>query len=120
MYSLGNFLQREPVAIAGALRSVLWLAVLLGWINGLDEQALAGIALTAEIVLGLFARQASTSTSYPKLKAGTEVAIQDTTDTVVVQASPPGSVDIPDGQNDPAYGLEPPAADRPVGPADGP
>ena len=116
MYSLGNFLQKEPVAIAGALRSVLWLAVLLGWVNGLDEQALAGIALTAEIVLGLFARQASTSHKYPRLEDGTEVEIAGSDDTVVVRKSPPGSTDIPGGQDEPD---EPDGGAR-TGPAEGP
>jgi hypothetical protein len=100
MYSLGNLLQREPVAIAGAIRSVLWLAVLLGWVNGLDEQALAGIALTAEVVLGLFARNASTSTAAPKLEAGTEVAIAGTNDTVRLAAPPAPSTPIEGGQNE--------------------
>jgi hypothetical protein len=112
MYSLGNLLQREPVAIAGAIRSVLWLAVLLGWVNGLDEQALAGIALTAEVVLGLFARNASTSTHAPKLEAGTEVAIAGTDDTVRLAAPPKLSTPIEGGQDD--------AGGARTGPAEGP
>ena len=116
MYSLGNLLQKEPVAIAGALRSVLWLAVLLGWVNGLDERALAGIGLTAEIVLGLFARQASTPTKYPELRPGTEVAITGSNDTVVVQPSPPGSVDVPDGQDTALEDRSQPEEDSLTGP----
>lgn len=119
MYSLGNLLQREPVVIAGAIRSVLWLAVLLGLVNGLDEQALAGIALTAEIVLGLFARSQSTPTAAPRLDAGTEVAIEGTDDTVIVQASPPGSVDVPGGQDPDGLAAGGDDGDRegPIGPA---
>lgn len=107
-YSLGNFLQREPVAIAGALRSILWLAVLLGWV-ALDEAALAGIALTAEVVLGLFARNATTPTAAPTLPRGTEVAVEGSNDTVEIQPSPPGPVGIPEGQADGLTGPDQPA-----------
>jgi hypothetical protein len=55
-YSLANIFLKEPVAIAGAIRSVLYVAVLLSLI-ALDEKQLAGIALGLELVLGLFARQ---------------------------------------------------------------
>jgi len=58
-YSLRNIFTKEPVAIAGGLRSVLFVAVLLGAVL-LDEKQLAGIALALELVLGLFARQSST------------------------------------------------------------
>jgi predicted Kef-type K+ transport protein len=72
MYSLTAILQKEPVAIAGALRSILYVLVLAGVIVW-DAALLAGVALTAEIVLGLFVRQNSTSTSAPKLPEGTQV-----------------------------------------------
>jgi hypothetical protein len=55
MYSLLAILDKEPVVIAGAVRSLLFLAVLMGLIF-LDEKQLAGIALAAELVLGLFVR----------------------------------------------------------------
>jgi hypothetical protein len=55
-YSLTNIFVKEPVAIAGAIRSVLYVAVLLSLI-ALDEKQLAGIALALELALGLFARQ---------------------------------------------------------------
>lgn len=72
MYSLGNILTKEPVAIAGAIRSVIYVLVLLGAVV-LDAGQLAGIALALEFVLGLFARQGSTSTSQPTLTVGTPV-----------------------------------------------
>jgi hypothetical protein len=59
MYSIGNLLNKEPVAIAGAVRSVLYVAVLLGAVS-LGEEQLAGIALALELVLGLLARNAVT------------------------------------------------------------
>jgi hypothetical protein len=44
------FINAEPVAVAGALRAVLWALVLLGLI-ALDEKQLAAIAIAAELVL---------------------------------------------------------------------
>lgn len=73
-YSLANIFSKEPVVIAGAVRSVLWVLVLLS-IVVLDEKQLAGIGLALEVVLGLFARQASTSTAEPKLPVGTPVIV---------------------------------------------
>jgi len=54
---LKNILDNEPVAIAGAIRAVLYSLVLLGAIH-VDESALAGIALAIELVLSLFLRSA--------------------------------------------------------------
>lgn len=54
---LKNILDNEPVAIAAAVRAVLYSLVLLGVIV-LDEAALAGIALAIELVLSLFLRNA--------------------------------------------------------------
>lgn len=71
-YSIGNVFTKEPVVIAGALKSVLWVGVLMGLVL-LDEKQLAGIALGLEVVLGLFARAGSTSTSQPTLTVGTSV-----------------------------------------------
>lgn len=59
MYSLRNLATKEPVVIAGAIRSVLFVAVLMGAVI-LDEKQLAGIAIGLELALGLFARQSST------------------------------------------------------------
>lgn len=75
MYSIRNILEKEPVVIAGAIRSVLFVAVLLSFV-GLDDKQLAGIALGLEVVLGLFARQASTSVAQPTLALGTPVTVK--------------------------------------------
>lgn len=71
-YSLGNLFTKEPVVIAGAVRSVLYVLVLVGLIV-LDEKALAAIALGLEVILGLFARTTSTSSTQPTLAVGTPV-----------------------------------------------
>ena len=76
MYAIGNIFTREPVVIAGAIRSVLFVAVLFGL--AIDEKQLAGIALAAEVVLGLFARHNSTPTVAPTLALGTQVSIAGT------------------------------------------
>jgi hypothetical protein len=71
-YSIGNIFTKEPVVIAGAVRSVLYVLVLVSVVV-LDDKQLAGIALGLEVVLGLFARQSSTSTSQPTLAVGQPV-----------------------------------------------
>ncbi len=89
MYDLRNVLSKEPIVIAGAIRSVLFVLVLMSLVV-LDEKQLAGIAIALELVLGLFARQASTPVSSPTLAAGTEVKVENSSDTVTIQPSPPG------------------------------
>jgi hypothetical protein len=51
--------EKEPAVIAGAIRSILYGAVLLGYVTLTVEQ-LAGIAIGMEVVLQLFVRQTST------------------------------------------------------------
>lgn len=64
MYSLRNILDKQPVAIASALRSILFVGVLASLIV-MDEKLLSAIALTSEIVLSLFVNAAS----LPKVEA---------------------------------------------------
>lgn len=71
-YSITAIFTKEPIVIAGAIRSVLYVLVLLGVIV-LGAEQLAAIALALEVVLGLFARQGSTSTASPNLTVGTPV-----------------------------------------------
>jgi predicted deacylase len=71
-YSLTAIFTKEPVVIAGGIRSVLYVLVLLGLVV-LEEKQLAAIALGLEVVLGLFVRQGSTSTVSPNLTVGTSV-----------------------------------------------
>lgn len=66
MYSLKAILQKQPVAIAAALKTMLFVGVLLGLI-ALDEKALAGIAIAVEVVLNLFVFNASTPTVTAKV-----------------------------------------------------
>lgn len=94
MYDLKAIFQKEPVVIAGTIRSVLFVLVLAGLIV-LDEKLLAAIALGAELVLGLFVHQASTSFRYPTLDAGTEASITGSDDKVVIKKTPPGPEGIP-------------------------
>jgi hypothetical protein len=51
--------EKEPAVIAGAIRTVLYGAVILGYV-ALTVEQLAGIAIGLELVLGLFVRQSST------------------------------------------------------------
>jgi hypothetical protein len=62
-------LAQQPVAIAAALRAVLYVGVLLGWLQ-LDAEQLAGIAIAAELVLGLFSWASVT----PNVKATAQAA----------------------------------------------
>jgi len=84
-YSFTNLFTKEPVAIAGAVRSILYVLVLLN-VAKLDAMQLAGIAIGMELLLGLFARQTSTSTSQPTLTVGTSV---NAGSAVVASVSPP-------------------------------
>lgn len=54
-YSLRAVLDKEPAVIAGSIRSVLYVLVLLN-VARLDAGQLAGIALGLELVLTLFVR----------------------------------------------------------------
>lgn len=99
MYAIGNLFTKEPAVIAGAIRSILWVLVLLGVVV-LDEAALAGIALGLEAILTLFVRHTSTPVAAPTLPADTEVTVKGTSDTVIVQPTPPGPAGIEGGAED--------------------
>jgi hypothetical protein len=58
-YSPLAIFEKEPAVIAGAIRTVLYGAVILGYVT-LTVDQLAGIAIGLELVLGLFVRQSST------------------------------------------------------------
>lgn len=59
IYDPRAIFSREPTVVAGAIRTVLYGAVILGYVHLTPEQ-LAGIAIGLEAVLGLFVRQSST------------------------------------------------------------
>ena len=99
MYSIGALFTKEPAVIAGAIRVVLHTLVLASVLNW-DAPLLAGISLAIEGFLTLFVRQSSTPISAPTLKANTEVTVEGTQDTVVIQPSPPGPIGVEGGAND--------------------
>ena len=91
------FINKEPVAVSAAVVAVLNVLQLTGVVNfNADTVSAINIALVA--VLGLFARQASTSTADPQLQAGTMVRVQDSDDVVEIQPTPPGPVGHEEGQ----------------------
>lgn len=90
------FIQREPAAIASVVLAVINALILFGVVTVTGEQ-LAGLNIALVAVLGLFVRQSSTSTASPQLKAGTEVKVQGTTDSVIIAASPPGPTGVEGG-----------------------
>jgi len=59
IYDPRALFQKEPAVVAGAIRTVLYGAVIMGIVHLTAEQ-LAGIAVGLEVVLGLFVRQSST------------------------------------------------------------
>lgn len=71
-YSVTNIFTKEPAAIAGAIRAILFVLILAGVLVW-DEKMLASVALALEVVLTLFVRQTSTPTSSPSLTEGTPV-----------------------------------------------
>ena len=96
MYDPRAIFNKEPAVIAEAIRAILFVLVLAGLLN-LGEELLAGIALVVSLVLSLFVRQASTPTASPTLKTGTEVTVEGSDDTVIVQPTPPGPVGVEGG-----------------------
>ena len=59
IYDPRALFSKEPAVVAGAIRTVLYGAIILGVVHLTAEQ-LAGIAVGLEVVLGLFVRQSST------------------------------------------------------------
>ena len=72
IYSPLAIFQKEPAVIAGAVRSIVYVLVLMQAV-ALTVEQLAGIALGLELLLGLFVRSASTSSTSPSLTVGTSV-----------------------------------------------
>lgn len=103
MYNLKAILDKQPVAIASALRSVLFVLVLAGLLV-MDEKLLASIALTAEIVLALFVWNGSVPVSTARVneaqafaagaEAGSKAAGQDAAEEEVSHVA---TEDIPNG-----------------------
>lgn len=89
-------IQKEPAVIAAAVVAVLQAVILLGFLQMSAEQ-LAAINIALVAVLGLFVRQTSTPTASPTLEAGTSVAVKGTTDSVVIQPTPPGPAGVEGG-----------------------
>lgn len=98
MYSLKAILGKQPAAIAGAVRAVLFVLVLAGVIV-LDEKVLSGIALALEVVLSLFVFQTSTPVASPTLPSGTEVSVKGSEDKVVIATTPPGPEGVEGGSD---------------------
>lgn len=96
MYSIKAIFDKQPTEIATAVRTILFVMVLAG-VVGFGEQLLAGIALALELVLALFVIRSTTSKSDPTLKSGTTVKVQGSSDTVVIQPTPPGPVGFEGG-----------------------
>lgn len=93
MYDLKAILEKEPAVLAETIRAVILAAVAFGLI-AVDEQQLATGMLALSALLTLFVRQASTPTAAPTLPQGAEVTVKGTTDTVIVQSTPPGPIGI--------------------------
>ena len=89
------FIGKEPVVVASAVRAVLHACVLVGVLT-LDAEALAAISIAVEAVLVVFTRQNVTPTANATLPANTEVHVEHTNDTVIIQPTPPGPVGIED------------------------
>lgn len=60
MYSLKSILDKEPVIVSGAVKAILAVLVITG-VFELSAEALAGVVIALDAVLGLFVRQRSVS-----------------------------------------------------------
>lgn len=86
-YSIMAIFDKEPAFIAGAIRSLLMVAILVN-VLVLDEKQLAGIAIALELVLTLFVRNKSTANvNVPAANTTT------TTATVTTTAAGPAPAD---------------------------
>lgn len=85
------FIQKEPAAVAAAIVAVLNVLQLTGVVS-LDGDTVSAINIALIAVLGLFVRQSTTPTAAPTLPAQTEVSVKGTSDTVVIQPTPPGPI----------------------------
>lgn len=92
-YSLRALFDKEPAAIAEAIRTILLLLVAFG-VFSIGEQNLALVGIAVSVLLTLFTRGASTSKISPTLAAGTEVSVAGSSDKVIVETSPPGPTGI--------------------------
>ena len=93
MYSIRAILEKEPAALAEAVRTVLLLFVAFGIVK-IGEQNLALVAIAVSVLLQLFVRQASTPKAAPTLASGTEVSVAGSQDKVIIAATPPGPTGI--------------------------
>ena len=55
------------------------------------------LLLVAPLVTGMLIQPNVTPVAAPKLPAGTEVMVQDSSDTVIIQPTPPGPTGVEDG-----------------------
>jgi hypothetical protein len=90
------FIQKEPAAISAAVIAVIQALILFGVVQITVDQ-LAGLNIALVAVLGLLVRQNTTPTAAPTLAANTEVKVQGTADTVIVQPTPPGPAGVEGG-----------------------
>lgn len=88
------------VAIAGLVSSVVTLAAIF-WPDRLDpttQGAIIAVANSLIVVVTIYLTQRQvTPVANPTLPANTEVKVEGTTDTVIVQPTPPGPAGIEGG-----------------------
>lgn len=87
-----------PVSAAAVLSTGVALAAV--FVPDLTQAAQIAIIAFGNAVIGLgtaiWLNRNTTSNTAPVLKSGTEVAVQGTSDSVVIQPTPPGPVGIED------------------------
>ena len=100
---------RQPAFWIGLIVSIVLGAVRTIAGEGLISDAATGqitnavnavgelLLLVAPLITGALINPTVTPVAKPKLPAGTEVMVQGSTDTVVIQPTPPGPVGIEDG-----------------------
>lgn len=88
-------LGREPVAIAAVVGIAINLGLTFGLRLTVEQVALINALVVG--VLAIIARQNVTPTAAPTLAQGSEVTVKGSSDTVIVQPSPPGPTGVEGG-----------------------
>lgn len=83
MYSIRAIAEKEPAAIAEAIRAI-FLVLVAFQVVSLGEQQLSIVLLAASAILTLFVRSVTTPTAAPTLSSGTTVKVEGSEATVEV------------------------------------
>jgi hypothetical protein len=87
--------------VLGAVSTIAGEGLISDALRGQIENAVQAVAqllvLVAPLIASALIQPRVTPIASPKLKAGTEVAVEDSDDSVIIQPTPPGPTGVEDG-----------------------